>query len=63
MESGVQNVIIVLELMMLEWLVDNWDTAIINHMTTYLCKLNNRESISIGQLLYIAIISSHYYNY
>ena len=53
MESGVQYVMIVLEQLMLEWLVGNWDTAIINHMTTYLCKLNNRES---GQLLSIIIL-------
>ena len=58
MVNGVQYVMIVLEQLMLEWLVNNWDTAIINHMITYLCKLNNRESVSIGQLLYITIIIS-----
>ena len=64
MVIGVQYVIMDLELLMLELLVNNWDTAIINHMTTYLCKLNSRGSVSIGhsQLLYIAIIiSSHHY--
>ena len=46
MVNGVQYVMMDLELLMLVWLVNNWDTAIINHMTTYLCKLTIEEVLA-----------------